>query len=300
MIGYEALHAAGAAYAGTRDVVVAEGPGTADYLQGQVSQDLAGLEAGQGVDALVLEPDGKLVSAVRVARFGEDVYWVDVESGFGEALLARLERFRLRTKTTLTCVPMSWVAVRGPMATAYAGLRPPDAVVLSTDASGWQGLDLVGAVSGATLGGDVPWCDAEAFEARRIERGVPAMGAELDERTIAAEAGLTEGSVSFTKGCYTGQELIARLDARGNNVARRLRGIVLEGQADPDGLVGATLHAPGEERPLGSWTSAARSGVLAAVIGLGYVHRSVTVPGALEAEVDGARLAASVRALPLA
>ena len=61
----------------------------------------------------------------------------------------------------------------------------------------------------------------------RVEAGIPVMGAELDERTIAAEADLLDRAVSFTKGCYTGQELVARLDARGNRVARHLRGLVV-------------------------------------------------------------------------
>ncbi len=78
----------------------------------------------------------------------------------------------------------------------------------------------------------------EAYEAARIEAGFPRHGAELDERTIPAEAGLVEASVSFTKGCYTGQELVARIDSRGSNVPRHLRGLVLSGpaQASATGL----------------------------------------------------------------
>ena len=72
------------------------------------------------------------------------------------------------------------------------------------------------------------WAMPAAFEAARIEAGVPEMGHELTDKTIPQEAGaLVEHAVSFTKGCYTGQELVARLDARGGNVARRLRGVVL-------------------------------------------------------------------------
>ena len=69
-------------------------------------------------------------------------------------------------------------------------------------------------------------CGAEAVEACRIVSGIPAMGTELTAKTIAAEAGLVERTVSFTKGCYTGQELVARIDARGSNVPRRLVGVV--------------------------------------------------------------------------
>lgn len=103
-------------------------------------------------------------------------------------------------------------------------------------------------------------------EAERIRAGVPAMGAELDERTIPAEVGswFIEASVSFTKGCYVGQELVARLDSRGSNVPRHLRVIEFD-----DGF----MAAPGDEivvggNPLGTVTSAA------AGVALGYVHRS--------------------------
>ena len=72
-----------------------------------------------------------------------------------------------------------------------------------------------------------------AYEAVRVEAGFPRHGSELDERTIPAEAGLVEATVSFTKGCYTGQELVARIDSRGSNVPRRLRGFILSGPARP-------------------------------------------------------------------
>ena len=91
---------------------------------------------------------------------------------------------------------------------------------------------------------DVPPGDPAAFEAARIEAGVPAMGREITDKTIPQEAGaLVEHAVSFTKGCYTGQELVARLDARGNNVARRLRGVVLPPAATKAGPgIGARLR----------------------------------------------------------
>ncbi len=92
----------------------------------------------------------------------------------------------------------------------------------------WPGLpggDLVGESPEAPAG--VAMCGMDAYEAVRIEAGIPVMGRELDERTIPAEAGVVDMSVSFTKGCYTGQELVARIDSRGGNVPRRLRGLVL-------------------------------------------------------------------------
>ena len=77
----------------------------------------------------------------------------------------------------------------------------------------------------------VPLVSLEAYQAVRIEAGVPAMGAELTDRTIPAETGIIDRTVSFTKGCYTGQELVARIDSRGGHVPRHLRGLVLSDAA---------------------------------------------------------------------
>jgi folate-binding protein YgfZ len=115
------------------------------------------------------------------------------------------------------------------------------------------------------------------------------MVTELTNKTIAAEAGLVERTVSFTKGCYTGQELVARIDARGSNVPRRLVGLVAAGGlADEPALTrGMTLHAGTEpvgdgaagDKVLGTVTSAAWSPEVDAWVALGYLHRSVAAPG---------------------
>ena len=93
--------------------------------------------------------------------------------------------------------------------------------------------------------------DADEYERARILAGIPKMGAELTERTIPAETGLVEGTVSFTKGCYTGQELVARIDSRGSHVPRRLRGLRFSGPVE----AGAELSLDG--RTVGAVTSVA-------------------------------------------
>ena len=149
--------------------------------------------------------------------------------------------------------------------------------------------------------------DAEAYEAVRVEAGFPRHGHELDERTIPAEAGLVEASVSFTKGCYTGQELVARIDSRGSNVPRRLRGLLLSGPADSGArlvdLAAAEVPAsPGSAgKEVGRLTSVARSPRLGWV-GLGYVGRSVELGAALavrDAGDQGGDVQARVQLLPL-
>jgi folate-binding protein YgfZ len=166
-------------------------------------------------------------------------------------------------------------------------------LVLPFEWNGWRGVDLLGTrdlVLDPTSGGlpdGITVCGPEAVEACRIVTGIPAMGSELTAKTIAAEAGLVERTVSFTKGCYTGQELVARLDARGSNVARRLVGVV--GPAGDETLLtrGMTLHAgeapPGdgaaEDKVMGTLTSAAWSSELGSSVALAYLHRSVEAPG---------------------
>ncbi|HMQ29048.1 MAG TPA: glycine cleavage T C-terminal barrel domain-containing protein, partial [Acidimicrobiales bacterium] len=125
---------------------------------------------------------------------------------------------------------------------------------------------------------------------------VPAMGTELDEHTIPAEAGVVERSVSFTKGCYTGQELTARIDSRGGNVPRHLRGLVLVGDGAEVPPAGAEIVVAGNV--VGTVTSAA-PGTAGGVVALGYVKRGVEPPAAATVRWDGGELGGEVRALPL-
>ncbi len=107
-------------------------------------------------------------------------------------------------------------------------------------------------------------------------------GRELVEGTIAAEAGLVDRTVSFTKGCFTGQELVARLDARGSKVARRLCGVVVDRAGDGPGseaeLVGATVVTADREHEVGHLSSVAWSPGLSATVALGTLHRRVAPP----------------------
>jgi tRNA-modifying protein YgfZ len=151
-------------------------------------------------------------------------------------------------------------------------------VVAPYEWNGVVGLDLIGEDPVIPPGARA--CSTEAFESLRVEAGIPEMAAELDERTIAAEADLLDRCVSLTKGCYTGQELVARLDARGNRVARRLRGlVVLDASAVlgcPGDLVGAEVLV-GEKR-VGSVTSGAWSPSMGTFAAVGYLHRDVVPP----------------------
>jgi len=206
-----------------RDVVAVTGGDAERFLQGQVSQDVVTLAVGDQAWALLLQPQGKLDAWLRVTRTAADHFELDVDTGFGDAVVERLMRFLIRTDASVT--------------------------VAATDVA----LD-----------------HRDVSEVERIRAGVPAMGAELDASTIPAEVGrwFIDTSVSFTKGCYCGQELVARIDSRGSNVARLLR--VVELADGTDTAVGDELRIGGEA--VGRVTSWADD------VALAYVKRSVTLP----------------------
>jgi len=297
---YAALRTGLGAHRLPRDVLSVSGADAATYLQGQCSQDLAALEIGRSVDSLLLAPEGKVVALIRVLRRGEDSFVLDVDAGFGEAVSARLGRFLLRAKVAVEALDWECVALRGDIGGNSGGEVGSDGWSVPVEWNGWRGIDLLGPAGTVTVSADALWCGDDAWEACRIESGVPVMGRELDEGTIPAESGLVERAVSFTKGCYTGQELVARIESRGNRVARRLCGLVVDASSDPGGLIGAELVAGDSEKVLGRVTSAALCPGLDAVGALAYVHRSVEVPADLALSTGaGDDIAAQVRALPL-
>jgi tRNA-modifying protein YgfZ len=237
--GYSALREGLGALGLERDVVRVWGPDAETYLQGQTSQDVARLASGSSAWALVLQPQGKLDVFVRVYRVGPDEFLLDSDAGMGAPLVTRLTRFKLRTKVDVEQLPWRAVAVRGPGAgEATPATEDGDVVIVPFAWGSLAGYDLLGP-SPALPAQAVP-VEPAAYEAVRVEAGFPRHGSELDERTIPAEAGLVDAAVSFTKGCYTGQELVARIDSRGSNVPRRLRGLLLTGPAQ----VGARLNPP--------------------------------------------------------
>ncbi len=269
-----------------RDVLVVRGPEAVAFLQGQLSQEVEGLAIGSSAPSLLLQPTGKVDAWLQVTRRADDELLLDVDEGFGEAVRARLARFKLRTKVELEAATWDAVAVRG----TAAGVEVPDGAVARP--SGWTsgGVDVLGATV-PQVGRSLPEASSGDLEALRIEDGVPAMGAEITEDTIPAELGqwLIDASVSFTKGCYTGQELVARIDSRGGQVPRPVRGLVVDGGVP---AVGAEVRASGEV--VGRVTSASHSGRLGSVA-LAPIARKVAVGTSVE--IDGR--VAEVRELPL-
>lgn len=289
--GYRALRESAGAVELARDFVRVAGPDAVAFLQGQLSQEVAGLAVDASAWALLLQPQGKVVAFLRVLRLGEEVYVLETDAGFGPAVVERLNRFKLRVKCDLD--PLDWrcLAVRGPRSHELAAGGEGHRVV--ADWPGLPGVDLVG--EQVRPPDAVPACSPAAYEAVRIEAGIPVMGRDMDEGTIPAESGVVDRSVSFTKGCYTGQELVARIDSRGGNVPRRLRGVVTLGEASPP--PGATVRVDGKD--VGQLTSVAFSPRLGAMVALAYVRRAVEPPAEVEVAWDGGSSPARVEALPL-
>ncbi len=263
-----------------RDVVRISGPDAISFLQGQLSQDIVRLEVGSCAWTFVLQPQGKVDAWFRITREAEDSGTADVDAGYGAAIIARLQRFKLRVKLDLE--PLSWqcVAVRGLAAGAVdhgalgAVLAPP------VEWAGTVGVDLLGPAVASPPG--MREGTPDDLAAWRVAVGMPAMGAELDESTIPAEAGVVDMSVSFTKGCYTGQELVARIDSRGNRTPRKLRRVMLEGPAPADGFAPGAVLLAADGHEVGVLTTVA-TGAGAA---LAYVRREVEPPA--EVTVGGA------------
>ncbi|MDH4077305.1 MAG: hypothetical protein OEW29_15350, partial [Acidimicrobiia bacterium] len=189
-------------------------------------------------------------------------------------------------------------AVRGPGAgggPSGLGLDPSGAVVLAVPTEqargAGPGFDLFGA---APANGPVPVGPPAALEAWRIRWGLPAMGRELDSSTIPAAAGIVEESVSFAKGCYVGQELVARIDSRGASTPTRLRGLRLTEPLDLTG--GEVVEADGAEQGrITSYAPVTGDGPLA----LAYCRRALEVPApVVVVDAAGHRVAAEAVELP--
>jgi folate-binding protein YgfZ len=231
-----------------RAYVGATGRDAADYLQRMVSNDVEALEVGDACDALLLTAKARLIAPLRIWRRGEDDFLLLTEPELGEVVLATLLRSRFAAKVAL--------AVEAHASTVVFG----EADGIPTRDYGEPAVEVLD----AELDGE-----PADLELLRIEAGTPAWGKELDDRILPAEAGLEEAFVSFTKGCYPGQEPVARLHHRGhpNRELRRL-------ELDAGGLPPYDAELVHEGKPVGRVTSAARrpDGTIAA---LGYVRVEV-------------------------
>jgi tRNA-modifying protein YgfZ len=217
-----------------------------------LSNDVEALAAGESCGALLLTPKARLVAPLRVWRRGPADFLLLTEPELGEVVRSHLLRSRFAAKCEIE-------------------LEEHTSTIVFGEADGIPG-ELPGTVE--VLDADVePTVESDGLESARIEAGVPAWGKELDETILPAEAGLDQTHISFTKGCYPGQEPVARLHHRGH-VNRRLR--VLEVEA----------AKPGDEISHGGKTVGR---ITSAVPGRALAFVRVEVPDDAELEVAGAR-----------
>jgi folate-binding protein YgfZ len=258
------------------------GPDRETFVQGMVTNDVLGLAPGASLVAATLTPKGAMVGLMRVLK-QPDALLLDVADGRGGALLAFLSRYLISEEAELSDAPeLRVVSLLGPgAAELLAGtpaLSAPHRLAVMAGTLG-MGLDLDVLVPAASLPAieealsATPRLSPETYEVLRIEAGVPKFGAELGESTIPLEANL-ERAIHSQKGCYIGQEVIARATHRGQ-VNKRLMGLRL-GQTAAE--VGAEVRAG--ERKVGWLTSVARSERFQEFIALGYLHRDFLKLGA--------------------
>jgi tRNA-modifying protein YgfZ len=236
-----------------RGYVAVAGPDAAEFLERMLSNEVANLEPGDSRPALLLTPKSRIVAPLRVVREEPDAFLLLTEPALAETVASSLLRARFATKCEIEVKPYRGYLVLGP----GEGIRNDDYGVEAHES--WSADDRDAA-------------PADELEPLRVEAGTPRWGAELDDTILPAEAGLDETHVSFTKGCYPGQEPIARLHFRGHP-NRRLRVLEVESASPGDEIVL-------DDKVVGRVTSAAPGRAL------GYVRREV--PDDAELRIGGA------------
>lgn len=329
-----ARQAAGFIDRSARGKIAVTGADRATYLQGLLTNDIAALHPGTGCYAAYLTPQGRMIADLHVLELG-DMMLLDVHPDVKDRVLARLEEFVILEDVQLAdrTEVLALLSLHGPhaaasLARALAGasgegtisadqlarfadhqnvrvpFRGSSAIIARNDQVGLPGFDIyaergsAGVLREALLSTGPVELDGETFEILRVEAGRPAFYVDMDEDTIPLEAGIEDRAISFTKGCYVGQEVIIRILHRGHGrVARRLVGLTVAG--GPGEVPARDDAVFAGDKEVGRVTSAVFSPGLDRPVALSYVHRDLAVPGAsVEVEHGGRRLRATVTVLP--
>jgi len=226
-----------------RGKLLVKGSEAAEYLQGQLTNDVEGLGIGEGCYAALLDRKGHMQADMRVLRLAADEIWLDTEAVALEAARRHLQTYKIGRDVEVEDVSeaRALFSLVGPRSAEVAGVPPlPEHACEPLSVKGVEcvavgtalGIDLIAAAADAErlrtalVGAGAPEASPEALEILRVERGVPRFGVEMDTATMPAEAGIVESAVSFEKGCYIGQETVARLHYKGKP-NRHLRGLRL-------------------------------------------------------------------------
>ena len=229
-----------------RSFVCVSGPGAEEYLDRMVSNDVTVLGPGESCQALLLTAKARVIAPLVVLRRGHDDFLLLTEPELGERVRAELLRSRFAAKAEIEPEEHTSQVVFGGEG-------------IETDDYGEPAAEVLDAEFPVTV-------SADELELSRVRAGTPAWGREIDDRVLPAEAGLTERAVSFTKGCYPGQEPIARLHYRGH-ANRGLRVLALTEVPEPE------TEVVYEGKSVGRITSSAAGPD--GVVALAYVRREV-------------------------
>jgi glycine cleavage system T protein len=290
------------------------------FLNGLITNDVKALQEDRWMLAVFPSVQGRLIASVRVTRHS-DSFLIDTEAATHNRVLETLNRFTLAGDFRITDLTeeTALVSVQGKTAATIIRLVLGGAAATierkAATTLAWQdtlimlmrathtsedGFDLVVEANGApalwdalTSAGARP-AGFDALEILRIEAGEPRYGIDMDETTVVTETNLDD-AVSYTKGCYLGQEIIARIHFRGH-VAKKLTGIVFEQTVK---LVKGAKVKSAEDKEIGRITSHTLSPHLGCTVALGYVKYEYLSPGTtVNAEMDGREYEAHVAELP--
>ena len=306
--GYDAARRrAGIVDRSDRAHLIVSGNDRRSYLHGLLTNDVTGLLAGQGCYAAYLTPQGRMIADLWVYELG-DVILLSLARDLKATVLTKLEQLIFAEDVqlgdiadTFTCVAVvgpesarvAASALTGASIEALAALpehgnlrthfQEQPVIALRVTDPGEPGYDILvdrplqGALKAALGANGAVDVDLSTAEALRIEAGMPRFHRDMDETTIPLEAGIESKAISFTKGCYVGQEVIIRVLHRGHGrIARKLVGLTLDGDGAPP--PGAAVRV--DAREVGHVTSSALSPALKRPIALAYVHRDFVAPGA--------------------
>ncbi len=239
-----------------RDFVAVRGADAATYLQAMVSNDVEALGPGESCEALFLTPKARVIAPMTVLRRSADDFLLLTEPSLGARLRQGLLRMRFAAKCEIEAEEHASVIVFG------------EAEGIPTTDYGMPAVEVLDA-------GLAPSVADEELERLRIRAGTPRYGREIDDRVLPAEAGLEARAIDFEKGCYPGQEPIARQHYRGR-INRSLRVLTLEGTALPE----YDAELVYDTKVVGRVTSSVRDGE--SVLALAYVRREVPAEATLE------------------
>ena len=299
------------------------GPDRLSFLQGMLSNDLRTIEPGDGQYATVLNQQGKVLGDVRVLR-SENSFYLDLWEVIKEKIVTHLNHYLVADEVEIADRSQDYgiLSIQGPQCKELLQKllervelpgRPAQHIMADIDGAeicvvrdshtGESGFDLIIPIAAlqslarrATGAGEplsARWVGEEAQNILRVEAGMPRYGVDFDEDNLLLETGL-DNAVSFTKGCYLGQEVVERIRSRGH-VNKKLVGLLVDGQLKAE---------PGDrvmrgDKELGKVSSSVNSPELGRPIALGYVHRDFWDPGtAIEIEREGSLISAAVTPLP--